>query len=66
MALRLDRGFFIIFQLFEDLLPTEAFKANNIIHLGFLIDIPLINVFELDVTKCDSCRLPMVLYFKFG
>ena len=57
MALRLDRSFLVLFQLFEDLLTdlTEALKADNVIHLGFLVNIPLVNVLDLDVTKCDSC-----------
>ena len=57
MALRLDRSFLILFQLFEDLLTdlTEALQADYVIHLGFLVNIPLVNVLDLYVTKCDSC-----------
>ena len=63
MALRLNRGSFFLFQLFEDLI-TEALY-DNVIHLGLLINVPLVNVLDLDVTEGDSCRLPMVLYFEF-
>jgi hypothetical protein len=57
MTLRLDNSFLILFQLFEDLLTdlTEALKADYVIYLGFLVNIPLVNVLDLDVTKCDSC-----------
>ena len=57
MTLRLDNSFLILFQLFEDLLTdlTEALKADYVIHLRLLVNIPLVNVLDLDVTKCDSC-----------